>query len=254
MKTLHGEDYLPPRPWDTPWTDNGLHYRDAIPDEALLLERAMDGTLDLKDYQQWVEAGWKTPFGTQESADRLLDKLQEELVELIKAHKEHQDAPGEATREHLAEEAGDVMWVLTAIASNGGMVISTMAQFALPPGSEARENPTLDAISQISHGESPVLPDLGQESPLVRLVMESMDYGLKGQLHNEARVASPMKLHEDNLFGLAYAQHYPHLLAQLGTILKESDLSLRDAVANNIQKLPLRRTTNTLDKTDPGRI
>jgi len=253
MKTLHGEGYLPPRPWDEVTKQGGLYYRDTIPDETKLLERAIDGTLDFRDYQQWVEAGWKTPFCTLESANRLSEKLQEELIELIGAHKEYQDTPNDATGEHLAEEAGDVMWVLTAIASNGGMVVSTMTQSALPPGSEAREKPTLDAIDQVSHGDSPVLPDLESEQPFVRLIMEAMDYGLKGQLHNEAKVTYSLSSTDDNLFGLAYVQHYPHLLAQLGSILSESGLSLRDAAANNIRKLRLRRISNTIDKTDPGR-
>ena len=251
MDTL-GDPYCPPRNSDETWIENGLHYRNTIPDEAELLLATQSGALDLRDYQQWVEFGWKTPIGSLESSARLAKKMNEEMSELMLAQLEHEQSPSEITSEHVLEEAGDVAWVLTAIASNGGEGITRMTRIARHPGEESQEPFTLNdlILAPIPRCEIPEL----KSAPLIsRLKIEALTYALEGFEHHLIAAQVPLEQPKLATWGAQYADKYPYLMALLHNILSEIGLSLNQAIARNIDKISHRRITNTLDKTDPGR-
>jgi hypothetical protein len=77
------------------------------------------GELTLDADQAWNESGWKKPQASIEAAIRFTDKAREEWRELDDALEEYWDTR-EAT--HFVEELGDFKWLMTAIASNSGVV------------------------------------------------------------------------------------------------------------------------------------
>lgn len=254
MNTLHGDGYLPPRPWDTPHEAKGLHYRDTITDEKTLIAAAKDGTLDLNDYQRWVEYGWKTPFRSLESAERFGFKLVEELKEFSDAYELYSKDPREETRQALTTEAGDIAWILTAVSSNAGAVAATATQTALPPYHNDQSNPSIGTLGTIPIRQSDQFPATNTVALITRLKAEALSYGTRHLIHHVHAPLGSLELHDFANIGMSYAMEYPHLMTLLDRILFDCGTSIRDAVADNIAKISHRRITNTLDKTDPGRL
>ena len=245
--------YRPPRKSDSTWIEGELYYRDSVPEEAEILQAARDGTLDLRIYQQWVEFGWKTPIGSLDSAARFAKKMNEEITELIDAYLEYTTSPDEITRQHLLEEAGDVAWVLTAIASNGGEGITRMTRLALCPGKENEDSFILNDMVNTPIPPCDDMPELNSAHPLLRLRAETLVYAIEGFKHHLLDARVPLEQYELATWGAQYAYKYPYLIAQLHAVLRELGLSLNEAIAGNISKISDRRIANTLDKSDPGR-
>lgn len=99
-----------------PRVRDGLFYRSDLEMDLgqlaiNLIEHPFEASV--QDYQYWSEAGWKTPHGSYDSVERFANKLVEEQAELTLAVFEDL----RTTRDHVLEEAGDVLWVTTALAS-----------------------------------------------------------------------------------------------------------------------------------------
>lgn len=109
--------------YTVPRERDGLFYRSDLPiDYDELGKRLIEYPYEasIQDYQYWTEAGWKTPQGSYDSVDRLANKIVEEQSELAKAMYEADRANDDnlpLAREHILEEAGDVLWVTTSLAS-----------------------------------------------------------------------------------------------------------------------------------------
>lgn len=100
---------------------DGLYYRtDFLSDETTVNRLITNpSTCQLKDYQAWVEIGWKTPQGTTVAVERFGDKLLEEQQELLEALKELENSEDpEGAKSKVISELGDVLWTAVAIGSN----------------------------------------------------------------------------------------------------------------------------------------
>jgi NTP pyrophosphatase (non-canonical NTP hydrolase) len=83
-----------------------------------------DPTLTVEEFQYWAEGNWKTKPGTFSSSERFSEKLKEEFHEAVEAFELLADDPGnEKLKSDLASELGDILWCMSAIASNGGASI-----------------------------------------------------------------------------------------------------------------------------------
>lgn len=77
--------------------------------------------LSVEALQAWTESGWKTPHSSFDSVKRLGDKAHEEAGEVDDALEEFWNT---RDKTHLIDELGDYLWVTSAFASNGSVVIS----------------------------------------------------------------------------------------------------------------------------------
>jgi NTP pyrophosphatase (non-canonical NTP hydrolase) len=83
-----------------------------------------DPELIVEDYQYWAEGNWKTKPGTFSSSERFSEKLKEEYHEAVEALELLEDDPdNEKLKADLASELGDILWCMSALASNGGASI-----------------------------------------------------------------------------------------------------------------------------------
>ncbi|HTB49142.1 MAG TPA: hypothetical protein VK712_03605 [Verrucomicrobiae bacterium] len=89
--------------------------------------------LELEAYQQWVELDWKEPHGTYRAAERFANKVKEEAwFEAPEAFYDAAGWPADSELQHAAlSEAGDVLWTVSALASNGGVNINQAVQSKL---------------------------------------------------------------------------------------------------------------------------
>lgn len=103
-------------------------------------------------YQKWVELDWKTPHGTYKSVERLEKKIREE------GWREAPDALYESwgkgdgpERAEAISELGDVLWIVSALASNSGVNVNEALQIHLWGNGllSHRENLTLGRIDQL---------------------------------------------------------------------------------------------------------
>ena len=90
---------------------------------------SQSGLLPLSTYQDWVELDWKTPHGSYDSAKRFGDKLfQEEMMTEaspeLEAFNPSLYTSNSGDTSNLQGELGDILWLTTALASNGGVDIS----------------------------------------------------------------------------------------------------------------------------------
>jgi hypothetical protein len=108
-----------------PGVAEGLYFRrHEFPGLSELVDDCLTGTRDFSELsldadQAWNESGWKKPQASIEAAIRFTDKAREEWRELDDAFEEYWDTR-DAT--HFVEELGDFKWLMTAIASNSGVV------------------------------------------------------------------------------------------------------------------------------------
>lgn len=113
--------------------DKGLFYPVRGQDDPQQVERQRAEAIlenpahsTLQDYQYWAESGWKTPHGTYAAADRFGKKVYEEHEELhlaIKALKnaKYDDKPVKPHVSKVLHELGDVLWCMSAEASNASV-------------------------------------------------------------------------------------------------------------------------------------
>jgi len=107
-----------------------LFYRqDQKPPIDLITELQGAEQIGLTSYQYWVETGWKTEHGTFDSVQRFSQKLEEEAGEFGQAIGEFQ--AHQATLDDVISEAGDVLWCLTALTSNGAASIDAQLKTLL---------------------------------------------------------------------------------------------------------------------------
>ncbi len=99
-----------------------LFYRqDQIALEQLAGEILADPSqASITTYQYWAETGWKTEHGTYKSVLRFSEKVREEYEEFAEVFQAHN---GTIDHHELIAEAGDVLWCLSALSSNGGVSI-----------------------------------------------------------------------------------------------------------------------------------
>ena len=97
--------------------EHGLYYRADV-DVAEYQERLLgDDAATIEDYQYWVDDAWKEKHGTPDAALRFGDKIIEEHKEFREAIETHRDQATNNSIEHTVEEAGDLLWCATALAS-----------------------------------------------------------------------------------------------------------------------------------------
>jgi len=84
------------------------------------LTQCPDGSITLSRWQQWSQDAWKVRHGTPEASLRFVDKLHEEYEELgEEIHAAVREGSVDTTRrQKIISESGDMLWCLTAVASN----------------------------------------------------------------------------------------------------------------------------------------
>jgi hypothetical protein len=111
-------------PDSAPQEREGLYFRRDMRYDYDELSRALQeggSSSNFLLYQYWAESAWKTEQGTYSSAERFTNKLEEEHLEFKTAVDEfyHRKANYDPVlAENVVLEAGDVLWCMTALASN----------------------------------------------------------------------------------------------------------------------------------------
>ena len=84
------------------------------------LAQCPDGSITLRRWQQWSQDAWKVRHGTPEASLRFVAKLYEEYDELgQEIHEVIRDGSvSAAQRQKIVSESGDILWCLSAVASN----------------------------------------------------------------------------------------------------------------------------------------
>lgn len=102
--------------------ESGLFYRANLDlDIDSIVERIenIDPTVTITDYQYWAEGAWKTQHGTYDSVERFMYKLDEEHLEVIDAVGKIENRWLQGDSHSAENELGDLLWCLSALASNG---------------------------------------------------------------------------------------------------------------------------------------
>lgn len=115
--------------------DDGLFSRTEV-DKAFLasltdLSESNPAILSLENLQLWGQHAWKTEHGTLDSTKRFGDKLIEESIEFSDALLAYIKNPTIQNKFAAISEAGDVVWSLSAGASNVGVSLEQAVQFRL---------------------------------------------------------------------------------------------------------------------------
>jgi len=84
--------------------------------KQLLLDHPEDTSLT--SYQYWAESNWKEEHGTTNALARFREKINEEFREVVTAI--DFDSSSREAQDGIASELGDMLWCLTALASNSG--------------------------------------------------------------------------------------------------------------------------------------
>lgn len=69
------------------------------------------GRMSIEDYQYWAAQDWALPHHGHGMNRRLQEKIKEETAEFIEA----------SERDHIVEEAGDLLWLIAAAATKGAL-------------------------------------------------------------------------------------------------------------------------------------
>lgn len=89
----------------------------------------------ISDYQQWAELGWKEPHGTPEASIRFMNKLNEEIDELVEANNnvlnQYKINNTCDCNRNFLEELGDIMWCVTALSSNSSVDVNSALKMSI---------------------------------------------------------------------------------------------------------------------------
>jgi len=282
-----------PRSWGQPDPHlvgedaNGLYYRSRIaPQLSQEVDDCLAGTADFSDLsldadQSWNEGAWKEPHASLAAFLRFSRKFREEVVELVDAFAEYN---GTGDARHFIEEVGDVKWVVTALASNSGIVVSdaiksrlfeyvagtrqfdeghhlSYPQWHTFAGSLAvKQGPLVvgDIDNLIHHGFVP------QPSPIMNIEADERlsPTGIFRDLlfYRYVLLAAEERYKED---GFHVAPVYPNqsepgrptadMYLQLAAMANFVGSSFAEAIGGNSRKMTERIAINAIDKTDPNR-
>ena len=269
----------------------GLFYRDrTYPHLAQLISQAtLDedfGQLPIDAYQAWNETGWKKQQASYAATGRLQNKAVEEYEETMSALYEFRES-GEPA--HFVEELGDYLWVVTAIANNGGAVLSDSARtrfFEHAAGTRILRSGKPDypvwynTLAQLPLQREPIsignidqLIKAGfrpQISPCMNLDEEDEEGHIDaaGYAHDLLAFVVTMVSINERQYNYGEGQVIPNefgLLAKdLGVVVVEATLrvaalahfagsTLADVVQTNVGKITQRIENHTVDKADGER-
>ena len=112
---INGDDAVPCE-WNLDW-----------PEDATIAKPAATKPLTLNDYQRMA----RRTAGTKQTSDKMeeaLFGLAGEVGELCDHYKKHKHQGHELSYDHMAEEAGDVLWYLAEIADALGLPLEEIAR------------------------------------------------------------------------------------------------------------------------------
>jgi len=259
--------YQPPQ-------EHQLKLLDELPQRA----EVQDFAITIDDYQAWCELNWKMPHGTVMSNTRLVDKLFEENAELKESFYHN------SSREDLIGELGDILWCVTAIASDlkvnvkhglmelfylygrGTIIFETgeapewvkQAQVLtfnkslqagdidemVAKGYEPQASPVMYA------DESPMMTDLELEDALNNIEINSLMLSSIARMNYEPDIYQSGATQRPEEVAYLTAKIY----VDIGFIARHrSDATLVEVIQENIRKLSNRAENNLIDKSDGSR-
>ena len=241
-------------------------------------EKEFDSITTLTRYQEWAEEAWKVQHGTEDAVERFTEKLLEEAVELIKAYfnlYNNGDKSIDELTSELLSEMGDVLWCVTACASNSGIDIDSEIKRLLhqyTTGVVKRDNnkkimdmPWREKISEISHKlgnieiqEIDEAIDLGFE-PVPSIAMNLSDDGPEYDINqhiffaaNDAGLLATSiqslflpnnKFEDENVKFIRTEESYEKQIAGIGRLCANIYLSLA-YISHHLMGLDLKQIVN----------
>lgn len=265
----------------------GLYYRtQSFAGLEAELQRCRSGEMAYTDLsldadQAWNESAWKLPHASLEAAKRYGAKFREEVREVDDALEEYWDTRNPA---HFIEELGDLKWVLLALASNSGVVISDAVKSRLyqyaagtrvfNSGGGLRypdwyETATQLAIKQgsLSIGDIDSVIDAGlvpQHSPAMNIeedetisptfyVNDFILHGLLLKIEEEQYDENGFRFALVPLAEQPSAQHAAEIYLRIAAMAHYVGSTLAEVIRINVEKIAQRVATGTIDKSDGGR-
>lgn len=272
-------------------SDSGLYFRSRIfPALTEQIDACLEGDIPANEltidaYQAWNERGWKVPHRSIEAVKRFSSKGLEELQEIDDAMEEYWDGEGS---DHLKEEIGDGLYCPTALASNGGCVISDALQLRAFDYAKGTKVYTADglkrpqwyrAAAELSIQERPItagdLDTLVKSGFVARFspamnIDEDEKFSMIGSVFDMTSFVVGMAAVGERQYDFGKSERidtftFETLSKDLGiyaaeiyfrttSIASTIGSSLGEIMLENIKKVEGRITTNTVDKTDGPRI
>lgn len=249
-----------------------------------LFERAekdpnFDIPIDL--YQAWCELNWKTPHGTLVSIKRTINKLREEILELV----EELNMPEHKySAQRVESELGDVLWCTTSISSDlrinvkhGLMMLMTryghnIRRFedgSTPAWVKRAQSLAFDNTLTTKSVDSVIDEGYQSEEAAIMLIddddkvtdAEKADAIMHIDTNTKMLISIAMTNYEDDIYqiGDVYrADTAEYLIARIYVDIAflakhAAESSLSEVVRNNVLKLSSRVANNQVDKEDEQR-
>lgn len=233
-----------------------------------------DDIKTISDYQQWAELGWKEPHGTAAASIRFLNKLNEEIGELVEANNNviNQHKNNDDWNYNFLEELGDIMWCVTALSSNSSADINSAlkasvldhvvdqincSNSSLEPWQNQATNISFsnsdikifDIDQMIKRGFEPQIIPYESENNVEDHIEWLSLYAHEIGHHIDLQYNNPGASYDDHIDRIAKLASDIYL--NIAYIAKNGvGGSLNEVVEINFNKLNKRRLTNRIDKSD----
>jgi NTP pyrophosphatase (non-canonical NTP hydrolase) len=203
----------------------------------------------ISNYQDFVNQNWLTPHCTEQSAQSFTDKVTEEIEELRRAYAEADDKD---TRD-IISETGDVLFCLTAIASNASVDVNKaiIKTINSRKGQKILGKQKLDIAhhSDLSFHDLEKLYETAAESSKPKFNVGRLKQELKILNDQAERQYSNDNVENYVNLSIAIGETVSKTILMAGLMAKQrADIDFSDIIEQNVDKITGRVQTGGIDK------